>query len=97
VDVLQVVTAVLIGVALAWYAVLVYCEVRWPRLRYEVRRWSTVFPLGMTALAAMVAGAVLDSAVLRVIGRTLLGPALVVWAAVAVGLVRAVAAGRASR
>jgi tellurite resistance protein TehA-like permease len=97
VDVLQVVTGVLIGVALAWYAVLVCCEVRWPRPRYEVRRWSTVFPLGMTALAAMVAGTVLDSPALRGIGRALLGPALVVWAAVAVGLVRAVAAGRASR
>ncbi|MGI5162797.1 tellurite resistance/C4-dicarboxylate transporter family protein [Spirillospora sp. CA-253888] len=80
---------VLVGIALAWYAVLVFCEVRWPRPRYDVRRWSTVFPLGMTAVAAMTAGAVAAVPALAAVGAALLWPAVAVWALVAAGTVRA--------
>ncbi|WP_344343617.1 tellurite resistance/C4-dicarboxylate transporter family protein, partial [Kitasatospora putterlickiae] len=53
---LRVVTLVLLGVALAWYAVLAVAELLRPRLRYDLRRWSTVFPLGMTAVASLSTG-----------------------------------------
>jgi hypothetical protein len=32
-----------------WLVVLLLADVRWPRLEYDARRWSTVFPLGMYA------------------------------------------------
>ena len=54
-DVLRSATLALLALAWAGYAVLVICEVRWPRLRFDVRRWSTAFPLGMTAAATMTA------------------------------------------
>lgn len=38
---------------LGWYVVLAVAEVRRPRLAYDVRRWATVFPLGMAAGASL--------------------------------------------
>ncbi|QVQ50115.1 hypothetical protein J4H86_14195 [Spiractinospora alimapuensis] len=81
-------TWAMVAVALAWYLVLVACEIRWPRLRYNVRRWSTVFPLGMTAVACMIAGSVLGFPLLSLVGAVLVWPALVVWAVVGVGALR---------
>ncbi|MFC4907172.1 tellurite resistance/C4-dicarboxylate transporter family protein [Actinomadura gamaensis] len=75
--------------ALAWYAVLVACEIRWPRFAYDVRRWSTVFPLGMTSVAALTCGTALRISWLSTAGRVLLWPAVIVWGVVAVGAVRA--------
>src|SRR5207302_2009023 len=57
----RILSEVLLGIALAWYVVLAYCEARWWRPRYDVRRWSTVFPLAMTALATLSTGAVAGS------------------------------------
>lgn len=87
-DVLRIVTLVALGVAFAWYAVLVVCELRWPRLHHDVRRWATVFPLGMTAVAALSTATAADVPALWTCGKVLLWPALVVWAVVAVGAVR---------
>ena len=36
---------------------LLAAEVLRPRLRYDVRRWSTVFPVGMYAACSFVVGA----------------------------------------
>ncbi|MEY9926194.1 tellurite resistance protein TehA-like permease [Catenulispora sp. GP43] len=52
-DILRVTALVLLALAWCWYAVLVVAEVRWPRPRYDVRRWATVFPMGMTAVATI--------------------------------------------
>ena len=41
-----------------WLPVLLAAEVLRPRLRYEVRRWSTVFPFGMYAACSFVVGTV---------------------------------------
>ncbi len=43
---------------MAWLPALLICEARWPRVRYSVRRWSTVFPVGMYAACSFVVGAV---------------------------------------
>ncbi|MFI8361568.1 hypothetical protein ACIGD1_15520 [Streptomyces sp. NPDC085612] len=50
-------TLVALALSLVWYAVLLAAELRHPRPRYDIRRWATVFPLGMTATACLsVAG-----------------------------------------
>nr|WP_308402315.1 tellurite resistance/C4-dicarboxylate transporter family protein [Streptomyces sp. AN091965] len=84
---LRAVTYVLLGLALAWYAALAVAEAAAVRLRYDVRRWATVFPLGMTAVAALSAGAVADVPGLRLLGRVLLWVAVAVWGLVWVGVV----------
>jgi hypothetical protein len=40
--------------ALAWLPALLAGELASPRLRYDERRWSTVFPLGMYAVCSFV-------------------------------------------
>ncbi|GAA2123450.1 tellurite resistance/C4-dicarboxylate transporter family protein [Actinomadura napierensis] len=86
----------ILSVAFTWYVLLLCAEIRRPRPGYDGRRWSTVFPLGMTAAAAMTAGTVAGLHWLNVLGRVLLWPALAVWAVVAVGAVRHAAASRTS-
>jgi hypothetical protein len=81
-------TFTVLAVALAWYAVLVVCEVLRPRPAYDGRRWSTVFPLGMTAVSAMTAGRACDVPWLWTLGEVLLWPAVIAWAVVAAGAVR---------
>jgi tellurite resistance protein TehA-like permease len=51
-------TLVLWCLAVAWLPVLIACEVVRPRLNYDVRRWATVFPLGMYAACSFTAGQV---------------------------------------
>ncbi|MEU9018560.1 hypothetical protein [Actinomadura sp. NPDC048394] len=93
---LEALMLVILAAALAWYVLLACAEAARPRTGYDGRRWSTVFPLGMTAAAAMTAGTVSGLHWLDVLGRVLLWPALAVWAVVAVGAVRHAAASRTS-
>lgn len=78
-------TVALLVVSLAASAVLAGCEVVWPRLRYDVRRWSTVFPLGMVAAATLSVAFAVDVAWLEGLGQALVWIALAVWSAVAAG------------
>ncbi|MDT9699034.1 tellurite resistance/C4-dicarboxylate transporter family protein [Streptomyces sp. P17] len=87
-DVLRRVTVALLVLDLAWYAVLVVAEVIRPRTRYDVRRWATVFPLGMTAAATLSVAAAVDVSWLEGPGEVLLWIAVAAWLAVAVGAVR---------
>ncbi|MFD7888901.1 tellurite resistance/C4-dicarboxylate transporter family protein [Streptomyces albidoflavus] len=94
------VTLVLLLAALAWYAVIAVAELRWPRPGYDPRRWATVFPLGMTAVAALTAAGEVGPATsgwLEPLGRVLLWVAVAVWALVAAGLARRLAGGALSR
>ncbi|MBC2901344.1 tellurite resistance/C4-dicarboxylate transporter family protein [Streptomyces cupreus] len=88
-DVLRTVTVALLVLDLAWYAVLLASEVIRPRTRYDVRRWATVFPLGMTAAATLSVAAALDVSWLETPGEVLLWIAVAAWLAVAMGAVRA--------
>ncbi|MFH8988949.1 tellurite resistance/C4-dicarboxylate transporter family protein [Streptomyces sp. NPDC017940] len=90
---LRTLTFVLLGLALAWYAVLAAAEVARPRPYYDVRRWATVFPLGMTAVAALSTGLATDVPWLRTLGRVLLWVAVAVWGLVWVGFAWARAGG----
>ncbi|MGY6025605.1 tellurite resistance/C4-dicarboxylate transporter family protein [Streptomyces spinosirectus] len=83
--VLRFVTAALLVLDLAWYAVLLVAEAARPRLRYDARRWATVFPLGMTATAVLSAATALGAPWLKGPGQVLLWIAVAVWVAVAAG------------
>nr|WSY52393.1 tellurite resistance/C4-dicarboxylate transporter family protein [Streptomyces sp. NBC_00886] len=86
--VLRAVTVALLVLDVAWCVVLVAAEVAWPRLRYDVRRWSTVFPLGMTAAATLSVGTAVDVSWLRTPGQVVLWIAVATWLVVATGTVR---------
>ncbi|MFD0327932.1 hypothetical protein ACFQZC_06055 [Streptacidiphilus monticola] len=64
---------------------LLAAEMRRPRLRFDVRRWATVFPLGMTAVAALTAAAVTGWTWLHGLGTVLLWIAAAAWALTAAG------------
>ncbi len=87
-DVLHTVTVTLLVLDLAWYAVLAVAEAVRPRPRYDVRRWATVFPLGMTATATLSVAAAIEVSWLETPGEILLWIAVAAWLAVAVGAVQ---------
>jgi tellurite resistance protein TehA-like permease len=92
-DVLHTATIALLVLDLACYAVLLIAEVMRPRLRYDVRRWSTVFPLGMTAAASLSVSAAAAIPWLRGLGQVLLWIAVAAWLLVGVGAVAAARSG----
>jgi tellurite resistance protein TehA-like permease len=53
---LQDVSDVLWACSMAWLPALIVAELIRPRLHYDVRRWATVFPLGMYAACSFDAG-----------------------------------------
>lgn len=53
---LDVTTLVLWGAAMLWLPPLLAGELLRPRLRYDVARWATVFPLGMYAACSFLTG-----------------------------------------
>ncbi|MGW6141945.1 tellurite resistance/C4-dicarboxylate transporter family protein [Streptomyces sp. NPDC055144] len=87
-DVLRTMSFLLLALDGAWYVVLALAEVRWPRPRYDVRRWSTVFPMGMTAAAALSVGAAADVPWLRGPGQVLVWIAVAAWLAALFGTFR---------
>ncbi|MFI1920457.1 MFS transporter [Nocardia sp. NPDC020380] len=77
--ILRVVTLVLFTANLVLYVILVVAEVIRFRPGYNVRRWATVFPLGMTAAAALSTGAALHLHWAQTLGKVLLAVAVAVW------------------
>lgn len=81
----------IVGTAAALtYVPLALAEAVRPRLTYDLRRWSTVFPVGMAALASLQLSTVFHENALSPLGRTLTWIALAVWALVTAGSLRAV-------
>ncbi|MGW7405153.1 tellurite resistance/C4-dicarboxylate transporter family protein [Streptomyces sp. NPDC054833] len=78
---------------LSCYVVLLTAEVVRPRPRFDVRRWSTVFPMGMTATATLSVAAALGITWLERPGQVLVWISVAVWLAVAAGAVRSARAG----
>jgi tellurite resistance protein TehA-like permease len=76
------------GITMLWLPVLVAVEVLHPRLRYDARRWSTVFPVGMYAACSFVVGSAAGAAALTDFAQVWIWVALAVWAIVATGTVR---------
>ncbi|MEU4269279.1 tellurite resistance/C4-dicarboxylate transporter family protein [Streptomyces sp. NPDC026092] len=92
--VLRTVTLVLLAADLVWYVVLFGAELLARRPGYDVRRWATVFPMGMTAVACLSTSAATDIGWLDGLGQALLWIATVGWLVTLVLMVRA-PAGRA--
>ncbi|MFD4243340.1 tellurite resistance/C4-dicarboxylate transporter family protein [Streptomyces sp. NPDC058525] len=69
---LRVTTLAALALSLVWYAVLLWAELRHPRPHYDIRRWATVFPLGMTATACLSAADPAGLPWLRPLGEVLL-------------------------
>ncbi len=76
---LRAVTLVLLALSLVWYVVLLAAELSHPRPRYDIRRWATVFPLGMTATACLSVADPAGIAWLRPLGEFLLWIAVAAW------------------
>ncbi|MEU3334300.1 tellurite resistance/C4-dicarboxylate transporter family protein [Streptomyces sp. NPDC006668] len=91
--VLRTVTFALLALDAAWYAVLLVAEVTRPRPAYDVRRWATVFPMGMTATAVLSVATALDVPWLKGPGQVVLWIAVAAWLAVAAQALAAALAG----
>ncbi|CAM5696244.1 tellurite resistance/C4-dicarboxylate transporter family protein [Streptomyces aurantiogriseus] len=94
---LRTMTVALLILDLSWYAVLLVAEVRWPRPRYDVRRWATVFAMGMTAAGTLSVAAAVGVPWLEGPGLALLWVAVAAWSAVAAGALVATRASIRSR
>ena len=57
-DPLRIASLVLWALTIAWLPALIGAEVRWGRPSYDVRRWATVFPLGMYSVMSSATGSV---------------------------------------
>jgi tellurite resistance protein TehA-like permease len=80
--------------ATAWLPLLVYTEARQRRFHYDPRRWATVFPLGMYAVASHAVGAAAHVRVLRLVSQLGLWVAVAVWVTVAAGALSALTRAR---
>jgi hypothetical protein len=78
---LEDIAIVLWAMSMVWLVVLVFAEARWPRLTYDARRWSTVFPLGMYAACSFVVGIVAHADAITSFAR------VTVWVALASGVI----------
>nr|WP_256070049.1 tellurite resistance/C4-dicarboxylate transporter family protein [Streptomyces sp. DvalAA-14] len=85
---LRAASLLLLALAFATWVPLVYAEIRRPRLSYDVRRWSTIFPLGMTAVASLSLSTSAGVDWLEPLGRVLLWVAVGAWLLTFSGLVK---------
>ncbi|MDE3130317.1 MAG: tellurite resistance/C4-dicarboxylate transporter family protein [Acidobacteriota bacterium] len=79
---LETLALVLWCLMIAWLPALLIAELVRPRLRYTVRRWSTVFPFGMYAACSFEVGAVTGTAGIGDFARVWVWVAVAVWALV---------------
>lgn len=86
--VLEVVSVVLWGLSIAWLPILLASEALRPRAGYDVRRWSTVFPVGMYAACSFIAGAAARASALIDFGRIWVWVGLAAWAIVFAAMLR---------
>ena len=76
------------ALTIAWLPVLLAAELLRPRLRYDVRRWSTVFPLGMYAACSFVVGAVATASAITDFARVWVWVGAAVWLVVFLAMLR---------
>ena len=85
---LKTISLVLWCLTMVWLPALVIYEALRPRLRYNVRRWSTVFPVGMYAACSFIVGAVGHTAAITDFARVWVWVALAVWLVVFAAMLR---------
>lgn len=83
---LEVVTVVLWVVSIAWLPLLVITEVVRPRWGYDVRRWATVFPVGMYAACSGLGGSAAHASVMSDFAKVWVWVALAFWLVVFVAM-----------
>jgi tellurite resistance protein TehA-like permease len=88
-DVAAGLSLVLWACAIAWLAALVVSELRWPRPWIDPRRWSSVFPLGMYAVASFSVGRLEGVPALPAFASVWIWVAFAAWAAALIGTLRA--------
>ncbi|MFJ6793281.1 tellurite resistance/C4-dicarboxylate transporter family protein [Streptomyces sp. NPDC091268] len=94
---LRTATLVPLALGLVWYAALLAAELLRPRPGYDIRRWATVFPLGMTATACLSAAGPTGVDPLRPLGEVLLWVSVAAWLLTFAALVTTGRTGRAGR
>jgi len=85
---LKVVSLVLWGLSLAWLPALVAAEALWPRLGYDARRWSTVFPVGMYAACSFALRDAVGVGGVGDFARAWVWLAVSIWLVVLAGITR---------
>jgi tellurite resistance protein TehA-like permease len=75
----ETISLVLWCLTMAWLPALVLAEFLRPRLSYNVRRWSTVFPVGMYAVCSFVVGPITSTRGITEFARVWVWIALAVW------------------
>ncbi|MGH2930204.1 MAG: hypothetical protein ACRDL8_18515, partial [Solirubrobacteraceae bacterium] len=83
---LEVGALVLWCVTMVWLPALLAAELLHPRLRYSVRRWSTVFPVGMYAACSFFVGRLTGTPGIVDFAQVWVWVALAVWLAVFCGM-----------
>jgi hypothetical protein len=78
-EALKAASVVLWGLTIAWLPVLLAAEALRPRVRYDVRRWSTVFPVGMYAACSFVVGIAASAPGITSFARVWVWVAVAVW------------------
>ena len=81
-------TLVLWCLAMAWLSLLVTAEILRPRLGYDIRRWATVFPLGMYAACSFATGQVTGITGITGFGQVWTWVAFTGWLLALAGLLR---------
>jgi tellurite resistance protein TehA-like permease len=84
----KVVSLVVWGLAIAWLPILLAVEAWRPRLTYDVRRWSTVFPVGMYAACSFSVGAATKTTPITDFARVWVWVGVTVWLVVFVAMLR---------
>ena len=85
---LKTIALVLWCLTIAWLPALLAAEALHPRLRYNVRRWSTVFPVGMYAACSFVVGPLTGTRGITDFAQVWVWVALAVWLAVFAAMLR---------
>jgi tellurite resistance protein TehA-like permease len=82
---LRIASVVLCALTIAWLPVLLGAETRSPRPSYDVRRWATVFPLGMYSVMSVATGYLTGVRPLVTFGEVWAWVALAAWAVTTLG------------
>lgn len=85
---MRTIALVLWCLTIAWLPALLLNELRRPRLSYNVRRWSTVFPFGMYAACSFVVGAVAKLSGITQFAQVWVWVAFAVWLVVLGAMLR---------
>ena len=84
----RVLTLVIWTAAAVWFPALVCGDLLWRRWRYDLRRWSTVFPVAMYAASSFAAGVVLGVRPLIWFAQVWTWAGFALWLVVGIGMAR---------